>query len=455
MTDPILSLSVGGALEALPQPVTNDEKACREAERWLRRGAQERQSGFGWLHLPYGDAGEIRRTGEWLSGFDSIVQAGIGGSSLGTLTLINALLHPPGGGFPRKEGGRPAFFMADNVDPLENHRIWNALDPHSTALIVVSKSGSTAETMANFLWFFRRLCDALGEEEALKRVVVITDPEEGSLRSFVREIGAANLPLPPDVGGRFSVLSDVGLLAASALDIDVASLLAGARRMDERLRAADSIGENPGWMLAALHHRHALAGRNMAVIFPYGDGLKDFAEWFAQLWGESLGKEGRGSTPVKALGAVDQHSQVQLYTAGPDDKLYTVLAQRRIEEDQAIAPSPYASLQGLAYLSGTSCGEMLHVEAQATAASLRQAGRPVIWIELERLDAETLGALLFLYEYTTAVTGYLMGVNPFDQPGVEQGKHYIYGLLGRDGYRDAARGVRGHMEEMDSRRFEV
>jgi glucose-6-phosphate isomerase len=221
----------------------------------------------------------------------------------------------------------------------------------------------------------------------------------------------------------------------------VEDLLEGAKAMRSRIEASSEVAENPAWLWGVLSHLHEKEGRNISVLMPYADGLEDFAEWFAQLWGESLGKGGLGTTPVRALGAIDQHSQVQLYAEGPDDKLYTLMAVREHPQDYAIPAPPGASLDALGYLEGHSFGEMLYAEAQATASALVHKGRPLFWLELPKLDAYRLGGLIFFFEYATALTGLLMGINPFDQLGVEQGKILTYSLMGRKGYEEHAQAV--------------
>jgi glucose-6-phosphate isomerase len=414
----------------------------KEGDAWLRKNASEGKEGFGWINLPKRNTDEIQTLSRWLATRDSIVQVGIGGSALGNLMLHNALLPPYWNEIPNAKRGGPRFFMADNVDPADNRAIWELINPENTAVIVVSKSGSTAETAANFLFFWEKLRDRLGDAAARERVVVVTDKDKGILRPFVDEIGCKSLILPEDVGGRFSVLSCVGLLSAWALGIDCKSLLSGAAAMDESLAKAGSVLDNPAWIMAGLSFLHMKKNRNINVLMPYLDSLERFGEWFAQLWGESIGKDGQGSTPVRALGAVDQHSQIQLYTSGPDDKLYTILTAARGQKDIALPAAQEKAFEKLSYLYGKSMDELRNFEASATAAALSKTGRPVLDLSIPTLDAYRLGGLIQFYEYVTGITGYLMEVNPFDQPGVEQGKDYTYGLMGRSGFEAQAQEVR-------------
>ncbi len=411
-------------------------------DAWLRENAAAGREGFGWMDLPNRNVDAVQTLARWLATRESIVQVGIGGSALGNLMLHNALLPSCWNELPAAKRNAPRFFMADNVDSAENRAIWDLINPESAAVVVVSKSGSTAETAANFLFFWEKLRDTLGEASARERVVVVTDKEKGILRPFVEETGCKSLVLPDDVGGRFSVLSCVGLLSAWALGIDCKSLLQGARELDAMLSRSSAVLENPAWILAGLNFLHMKKGRNINVLMSYADPLERFGEWFAQLWGESLGKDGQGSTPVRALGAIDQHSQIQLYTSGPDDKFYTVLTVEQGKGDIAMPAAPEKSFEKLSYLYGKSMDALRNFEAAATAAALHKVGRPVVSLSVPTLDAHRLGALIQFYEYVTALTGRLMGVDPFDQPGVEQGKNYTYGLMGRAGFEADAREVR-------------
>ena len=400
---------------------------CAEAASWIRDGASRGESGFGWYNLTEQDPSPILDAGEWLSGYEAIIDVGIGGSALGNLMLNQALLP-----MYFNEGERaPKFYLADNPDPEKTAAIWERVRGKKTALIGVSKSGATAETMSQFLWFRSRLAENGHKPD--DDILVITDPEGGVFRSFAADVGTRSLVIPPSVGGRYSVLSACGLVTAAALGADIRAILSGAGEM-KRFLTGDNPEDNPAIHLAALHFLHSISGRPMTVLMPYSNRLETFSEWFAQLWAESVGKDGIGSTPIRALGAIDQHSQVQLYTAGPDDKLYAII---NVEERGCEIELPKVSdqsLLSLSYLSGQKLGGMLGMEAASTAAALVKAERPVVWIELAKLDGHTLGGLIFFFEYMTAAAGRLMRINPFDQPGVEQGKRYTYGMMGRDNY---------------------
>jgi len=400
---------------------------------------------MGFFLLPYAD--ETRRQvqevadsfGQW---FETVVVVGIGGSSLGGRAVAEALL----GAFwnlrtPEEREHYPRLYFLENADPDSTSELMAHLDLSRTLFNVVSKSGSTAETMAQFLVLEEAVRTEVGTEQARGHFLFTTDPEEGVLRALAREREIPTLPVPPDVGGRFSVLSSVGLLPAAVTGVSLEELLEGAAEMESRCRTPVLV-ENPGGMVATLLHRaHTEAGRPIHVFMPYADRLRAFALWFQQLWAESLGKaldrEGRevhaGPTPLAALGAVDQHSLLQLLMEGPHDKVVCFVRVRQRAEAVPI-PDSHEDRPALSYLGGHSLEALLDTEQRATAEALRQGGRPSLLLEVERLDARAMGGLFMLLEIATVYAGALYGVDPLDQPGVELGKRLTYGLLGREGY---------------------
>lgn len=431
-----VSFGAAGPADAERARLADD---LREAASWIADSFKAGTHGFGWFGLPEQKTEEIKKTAEWLAGYEAIVHVGIGGSALGNLMLHQSLLPMYFNEDPHdvKGGRRPAFYLADNPDPDKARAIWSRVKGKKVALIGVSKSGSTAETMSQFLWFRSMIEEAAGKSVD-EDILVITDPEGGVFRAYTRATGCRSLEIPPTVGGRYSVLTPCGLVTAAALGADIDALLAGAAEMKKYLTEC-APEESPAMKLAALHHYHEEHRRPMAVLMPYANKLETFAEWFAQLWGESLGKNGLGTTPVRALGAIDQHSQVQLYTAGPDDKFFTIIDAGDRATEIELPKIKDESLRSLSYLEGRKMGGMLRCEARSTAAALVKVGRPVCWIELDGVSEKTIGALVFFYEYVTAMTGRLMKIDPFDQPGVEQGKKYTYGMMGRDGFSNDAK----------------
>jgi glucose-6-phosphate isomerase len=311
------------------------------------------------------------------------------------------------------------------------------VDPERTVWNVVTKSGGTAETAAQLLIVDAWLREKLGPERAAQRIVATTDPQKGALRKTAVAQGWRTFDVPPNVGGRFSVLSPVGLLPAAVAGLDVAGLLDGAKRMRDRCVVPD-LDENPALRLAAmLHWHHVEKGRPIVVVMSYVDGLFDTADWFRQLWAESLGKDGQGPTPVAARGATDQHSQLQLYAEGPIDKVVLFLGAKERGAELTMPSSELARSQpDYAYLAGKGMGQLLDAELRGTMGSLQRRGRPIGLVELARVDAPAVGALMMLLEAATAFAGPIYGVDPYDQPGVEEAKRLAYAALGRQGFTD-------------------
>ena len=406
---------------------------------------RERASGrMGFFGLPHDEA-SLRCTREVADDFgqrfENLVILGIGGSALGALTIRDALLGPSWNERSKEHRrGRPRLYVADNADPASLSDLLGRLDLSRTLFNVISKSGSTAETIASYLVVEERLRQAVGLEEAKAHLLFTTDAERGPLRQVAEDEGIASLAVPGNVGGRFSVLSPVGTLPAVLTGVDVEALLAGAAAMDERCRT-DKLSKNPAGMFAALlHSADTEAARPIHVLMPYADRLRSLGLWFQQLWAESLGKalslQGEevqtGPTPLAALGASDQHAQVQLFMEGPHDKV-VVFVSADSGVDLTI-PSHREAMSGMGYLAGHSVGELLDFERRATAEALRQRGRPNMTIEMGTIDAFGLGQVLMMFEIATVYAGMLYGVDSLIQPGVELGKELTYGLLGRDGY---------------------
>ncbi len=373
---------------------------------------------------------------------DHVVVLGIGGSALGTKALLNAL-RPPAWNEWDDESREffPKITVLENVDPTTIAAALKRIDPRRVLVNVISKSGGTAETMAQYLVVRGWLEAALGTA-AHRHIVFTTDPSRGALRELASQESIATLDVPPAVGGRFSVLSSVGLLPAALIGIDIAALLAGARRAIERAEHDDLL-QNPAALYAALHWAADTdLGAPIDVLMPYTDRLREFAEWYRQLWAESLGKRVNrkgeivytGPTPLAAIGATDQHSQVQLFMEGDYDKAITFVKIDEFSEDVVIPQSATPLPPDLAYLPGHTLTELLHAECDATAAALAQMGRMNCTITLPNLTPESVGELIMFYQLATGYAGAWYGIDPFDQPGVELGKRLTYAAMGRPGY---------------------
>ena len=396
-----------------------------------------------WRELPFNQGEivqDILNTAEGVRGrFDNFVVLGIGGSALGSIAVHTALSHLRYNELPKARRAGPKLYVEDNIDPERMAALLDVLDVERTAFNVITKSGSTSETMAQLLLFTAMLRERVGDRWG-EHVIATTDNEKGNLIKIAREFGLKTFYIPSGVGGRFSVLSPVGLICAAVCGIDIEELLAGAAYMDEICSNAD-VRRNPAYMLAALEMLAVERGCNIGVLMPYADSLKYFSDWYAQLWAESLGKnidnDGNpvrtGQTPVKALGVTDQHSQVQLYTEGPFDKVVTFLEVERFRAEVMI-PHAFDDIPDVAFLSGHSFNELFSAEFAATRYAVRKSGHMSKTITLPEVNAFSIGQLIQLFEVQTAFAGELLNINAFNQPGVEEGKNATYALLGKPGF---------------------
>jgi len=351
--------------------------------------------------------------------FDDVVILGTGGSSLGGQTLY-ALADS---GFGPRKGG-PRLHFIDNVDPDTFELLYEQLNLHRTGFIVISKSGSTAETVAQFIACLDRLMTLIGRSEVPNHALVITEMgnSPNPLRSLADRLSLPVLPHDPNVGGRFSVLSVVGLLPAMIAGLDVYAVRRGAKTvLDATLSGPDPRESDPA--VGAALKIAFLKKKDIAntVLMPYIDRLANFGLWFRQLWAESLGKNGTGSTPIRSLGTRDQHSQMQLYLAGPRDKLFTLMTLD-VAGQGGLISNALVKEPELAYLQRRRMGDLLDAEQRATTLTLVNNGCPVRLFELTHLDEEVIGALLMHFMLETIIAADLLGVNAFDQPAVEEGK---------------------------------
>jgi len=416
--------------------------------------ARKRENGeTAWRDLPTNQETVVKKiekiADEIRDSFDTFVVLGIGGSALGPIAVQQALNHPHYNELADEDREGPRLYVVDNIDPEKMQALWDVVDPEATCFNVITKSGSTSETMSQFLIVSDLLKDMVGEGWQ-EHIVATTDAEKGNLIKIARQEGFTTLVVPDGVGGRFSELCPVGLLPAAVCGIDIRELLSGAAYMDEFCSELDP-AKNPAAMAAALQYIAMGSGKNISVMMPYADSLRYVAAWYAQLWAESLGKKvdvdgnvvNAGQTPVAALGVTDQHSQVQLYTEGPYDKVITFLTVDEYRDTHYI-PSGYEDIPAVSFLGGHTLDGLIQAEQAATEYALTKAGRLNRTIRLPEVNAFTIGQLLYLMEVETAVTGELLCINTYDQPGVEEGKNATYALMGRPGYEEKKK-------ELDSR----
>lgn len=419
---------------------------------------QQRKDGvIPYRDLPYNEdyPKDVKAVAKDLKGCENFVVLGIGGSALGNIALQTAL-NPYMYNLDPDQRKGPRLFVFDNVDPmqLESFLNWIGDKLDRTIFNVISKSGRTAETAAQFLVIRQMLLDALGQDGFCRQVIATTDANSGTMRKIADASKLRTLVVPDGVGGRFSVLSPVGLLSAAVCGIDIDDLLAGARQMDE-LCSKEDFFANPAAMNAAVNWHYYHRGKPISVMMPYSYALKDLSDWYRQLWAESLGKtddlQGNqvfvGPTPVKALGTTDQHSQVQLYREGPNDKLFTFLQVSRFERDVVIGSNPSEAPE-LEYLAGQTLSKLLNSEKTATEYALLHDKRPCLTVLFDRISPSTIGQFITLFEVTTSIAGLLFNINAYDQPAVELGKEATFALMGRQDFADMAEKI-GPVAEID------
>lgn len=376
-----------------------------------------------------------------LSGkFENLVVLGIGGSALGNIALQTAL-NPYMYNIDENRRTGPRLFVFDNVDPaqLASFLDWLGDKLDKTIFNVISKSGRTSETAAQFLIIRKLLLDKFGPDGLRDHVVATTDANQGTLRKIADDSKLRCLEVPDGVGGRFSVLSAVGLFSAAMCGIDIDSLLEGARDMDDRVKSEDFY-KNPAAINAAINYHYYKRDKKISVMMPYSYSLKDLSDWYRQLWAESLGKTDAldgdkvyiGPTPVKALGTTDQHSQVQLYREGPNDKLFTFLEVKQFDSDLTIGPAPDCAPE-LGFLANKKMSKLLNDEKKATEYALLKDKRPCMTVLFDKVNAYTIGQFIYLFEVTTSFAGALFGIDTYNQPAVELGKDATFALMGRTG----------------------
>ncbi|MCQ2409573.1 MAG: glucose-6-phosphate isomerase [Clostridia bacterium] len=405
----------------------------------------EQNRGKGWMEwseLPYNQENVVRdiiyEAAEIRAKYKNFVVLGIGGSALGPMAVFNALCHLKYNDLEEKKRG-VKFYVEDNVDPERMYALLDVIDPKETVFNVITKSGATSETMSQYLIITDILKKKCGEEWA-KHIIATTSENKGNLIKLAKKEGFKTYFIPEGVGGRFSELCPVGLLPAAVLGIDIISLLRGASEIDKACNSSDPY-KNPALMAATLQFIAMNKGKNISVMMPYADSLKLMADWYCQLWGESLGKAAdlqgnivhAGQTPVKALGVTDQHSQVQLYTEGPFDKVITLIGVKNFRKDIEIAQG-VEEFPDVNFLCGHTMGELINTEREATEYALTRSKHMNNTILLDSVNANTIGQLMMFFQLETAYVGKMLNIDTFNQPGVEEGKNATYAMFNRKGY---------------------
>ncbi len=450
-----ISDSIGTEHGIMPGEINEYLKKAGECHRIMKSDRESERIGF--FNLPFHKK-TMKRINDFVQSryrqYENFVVLGIGGSALGNIALLSSLKHPYYNLLNRKERKNyPRIFVLDNIDPELVVNFLDVINPRNTLFNVISKSGSTAETAAQFLIFTDLLRKKIGKK-FVRNLVVTTDPEQGDLRSIAEEYGIQSFDIPPNVGGRFSVLTSVGLLTAGFANIKLNQLLSGAADMLQRCDTSD-LFKNPAYLNALIHYlMDTKRKKNISVMMSYSSPLFSWADWYRQLWAESLGKnvdlDGNpvsvGQTPVNALGVTDQHSQVQLYTEGPNDKVFTFLTVEKYRKDIKL-PKFKGDYSSLEYLSGNRLSQLFDAEMRATEYALTQQQRPSCRVIFPQINEYTIGQFIMMYEIQTAFAGLLYNIDAFNQPGVEAGKRATYGLLGRNGYAEEAKRIRAQEKD--------
>ena len=412
----------------------------------------------GWMDSPYNQDDVVARINQVAKkvqdSCENFVVLGIGGSALGPIAVFTALKHLYYNELPRSVRKGPRFYVIDNVDPERMNALFDIIDIENTVFNVITKSGATSETMSQYLIIMDMLTQKLGDK-AKDRIIATTSETKGNLIKLANQLQLETFYIPEGVGGRFSELCPVGLLPAAVIGIDIAELLRGAREMDEKCKSSN-ISNNPALTIALLQYISMKNGKNIGVMMPYADSLKYIADWYCQLWAESLGKEvdldgnivNVGQTPVKSLGVTDQHSQVQLYNEGPFDKVITFLEVDNFRNECKI-PHGCEQFPDVNFLCGHSLNELMTKELHATRYALTQRGRANYTISMDVVNEYNIGALLYLMQLQTAYAGAMFNIDAYNQPGVEGGKNATYALFGRKGYEAKAEEMRNAKADLE------
>ena len=352
---------------------------------------------------------------KYVESFDQVVFLGVGGSSLGARTICGLASEPV-------DYERPRLHFLDNIDPGSFTYLTRSIDPARTGFVITSKSGATPETMSQFLVALELMRDRASEGAVGEHFTAITEPGARPLRTLAEKFSIPVLDHDPGIGGRYAALTAVGLLPALIAGLDAEALIEGAVDALQPLLDGAAPSEFAPAVGAAIQvglSRHA--GVRATVLMPYLDRMANLGLWYRQLWAESLGKEGYGTTPINAIGATDQHSQLQLYLDGPADKMYTLLSAPAKGQGGMISDA-LAREAGLDYLAGRRMGDLMDAELRATAAALTEAKRPIRLFTINNADEADMGSLMVHFMTETVIAAHLLGVNAFDQPAVERSK---------------------------------
>lgn len=410
--------------------MTPDTAAAGRANELLHSGKGEGSDFLGWVGLPSSltEAGidALRIAAAHLHArAEVVVSVGIGGSYLGAKAVIEALSNP----------FEPAkvLFAGQNLSEDYTKELLDALQGRDFGVVVISKSGTTTEPAVAFRLLRAELEKRYGREGAAERIVAVTDRERGALKTMADREGWTTFVVPDDVGGRYSVFTPAGLLTIACAGIDMEELVAGAQDMERRCGLGTPVGENPAAVYAAVRNALYSEGKKIEILAAYEPKLQYIAEWWKQLFGESEGKQGRGIFPASVSYTADLHSMGQYIQDGERMLFETVLSVAAAQE-YVVVERDEEDLDGLNFIAGRRLSDINHKAEEGVRMAHVDGGVPNIRIEIPRIDARNIGALLYFFEKACGISGYMLGVNPFDQPGVEDYKRNMFRLLGKPGY---------------------
>ena len=427
-------------------PASYEEKLAPRmqlAHEQLQNGTGAGGSFTGWVHLPRDyDKEEFRRiqaaAAKIRKDSQALVVIGIGGSYLGARGVIECLCSP---NYNQKKKDTPnIYFMGNGLSADAMEEVLEFLDGVDFSVNVISKSGTTTEPAVAFRFFRELLEKKYGPDGAARRIYATTDRQKGALKSLADQAGYETFVVPDDIGGRYSVLTAVGLLPIAVAGIDIRALMQGAARMQEVCTAGD-MEQNPAWQYAGARYQLYRAGKKIEILASYEPSFRFMSEWWKQLYGESEGKENKGLFPASVEFTADLHSMGQYIQQGERHLLETVV-RFDPEEQESTVPFDAADGDGLNFLAGRTMDFIRTQAMDGTLLAHEEGGVPNIILRCGALNADTLGQLIYFFEYACGLSGYLLDVNPFDQPGVEAYKKNMFALLGKPGYEDMGQALR-------------
>ncbi len=429
--------------------VSADMKAKTQAANALLHSGKGAGNDFlGWVHLPSSisdaDLTAIESAAAKLRAkADLVVCIGIGGSYLGAKAVLEAMSDPFR--LLRKEQKDPTVvFAGQNISEDYIHALMEASKEHSVAAIVISKSGTTTEPAIAFRLIKAAIEQRYGKAEAAERIVAVTDKARGALKTLATDEGYPTFVIPDDVGGRFSVLTPVGLLPLAVAGVDIRALVRGAQEMEAATDEKVAFDENPAAIYAAVRNALYANGKKIEILGSYEPQLQYVNEWWKQLYGESEGKQGKGIFPASVTLTADLHSMGQYIQEGERTLFETIISVGEPASKVTI-DADKENLDGLNFLAGKRISEVNRMAELGVQLAHVDGGVPNIRIGIPRIDAHTVGGLLYFFEKACGISGYLLGVNPFDQPGVEAYKKNMFALLDKPGYEEASKAIKARL----------